>query len=226
MRIDVFDRGDTDKVFCDYVNVAIEDGILYANIGAELVVELDGLYDFCPTNAGTARLRVDNGLITSNWEHQTRNDSFRGSESIKERVKVPYEVDRAHRLRLLFGSAATSRLNFASTPVVDTGRDKIECALPADSAEMIGEAVKIAQSVDHVVLCVGLGPDWEAEGSERSDYELPREPTHQESANHTASTVVQSGTPVGGHGAKFLLLYNLQYGTVAMRVALAKLTCC
>jgi hypothetical protein len=61
--IDVFERCDTDIVLYDYADPAIEDGTLYATIEAELVVERDGLYDFSPTTADTARLWIDNDLI-------------------------------------------------------------------------------------------------------------------------------------------------------------------
>jgi beta-glucosidase len=200
--IDVFELSDTNIVLYDYSNPKITDGILYAEIEARLVVDQSGLYDFGLTVAGSARLWIDSELVLSNWESQTRGDSFFGSGTIEERTRISLEAGRSYRFKCLFGSAATAELNSAGAPVFGFGGVRIGCALAADSAAMIDEAVQLATSVEQVVLCVGLGPDWETEGSDRTEYGLPGQQAELIAkvckANPNTVVVIQSGTPVAG----------------------------
>lgn len=41
------------------------------------------------------------------------------------------------------------------------------------SQEEIKEAVKVAKSVENVILCIGLNWEWEYEGYDRSNMDLP-----------------------------------------------------
>jgi beta-glucosidase len=200
--IDVFELSDTNIVLYDYSSPAITDDILYAVIEADLVVEKSSFYDFGLTVAGSARLWIDNELVLSNWESQTRGDSFFGSGTVEERTRICLEAGRTYHFKCVFGSAATAELNSAGAPVFGFGGVKIGCALAVDAATMINEAVELAESVDQVVLCVGIGPDWETEGSDRSEYGLPGQQaeliTKVCEANPNTVVVIQSGTPVAG----------------------------
>jgi hypothetical protein len=59
-----------DTVIYDYVNSAIEVGILCTTIEAEFLVKRDSLYDFAPTTASTARLWIDNDLTLSSQNNR------------------------------------------------------------------------------------------------------------------------------------------------------------
>jgi beta-glucosidase len=214
--IDVFELSDTNIVLYDYANPTIEGGILYATIEAELVVEQSGCYDFGLTVAGTARLWIDDVAVLSNWESQSRGDSFFGSGSIEEKAQIMLEACRPYRFRTLFGSAATSGLNSSGAPVFGAGGVRIGFAMSVDSNATIDEAVEVAKSVDQVVLCVGLGSDWETEGSDRSYYDLPGEQATLIDkvceANSNTVVVIQSGTPVGGPWDKADAVVQAWYG--------------
>jgi beta-glucosidase len=60
--------------------------------------------------------------------------------------------------------------------------------------------VKVASSVDQVILVAGLSAEWEAEGEDRAHMRLP--PHTDEliervlDANSNTAVVIQSGTPV------------------------------
>ncbi|KAL4936040.1 glycosyl hydrolase family 3 C-terminal domain-containing protein, partial [Aspergillus oleicola] len=67
-------------------------------------------------------------------------------------------------------------------------------------AELLNKAVDVAKKVDQVVVFAGLTSEWETEGYDRPDMDLP--PGSDElisavlDANPNAAIVIQSGTPV------------------------------
>ena len=48
----------------------------------------------------------------------------------------------------------------------------IGCKAP-DKIDLFDEAIAIAKEVDQVVMIVGTNSDWETEGNDRSDFNLP-----------------------------------------------------
>ena len=44
---------------------------------------------------------------------------------------------------------------------------------PPDKINLLDEALNIAKEVDEVILLVGTNSDWETEGNDRSDFNLP-----------------------------------------------------
>ncbi|KAH6997326.1 beta-glucosidase [Ilyonectria destructans] len=79
--------------------------------------------------------------------------------------------------------------------------DTYTCGCPKlDAGAAIQEAVRVAKSVDQVVLCVGTSGEWECEGQDRTTMALP--PGTDElveaviAANPNTAIVIQSGTPV------------------------------
>jgi beta-glucosidase len=71
---------------------------------------------------------------------------------------------------------------------------------PPDKINLLDEALNIAKEVDEVILLVGTNSDWETEGNDRSDFNLPGEQnTLIEKVldiNPNAIIVLNSGSPV------------------------------
>lgn len=200
--VETLELDDSNIALYDYSHPSCPDNVLYATIEAILTVEHTDDYVFGLTVAGTAKLFIDDDPVVENCENQTRGKSFFGSGSIEETGRRHLHAGTTYRLRAEFGSAATSSLNSAGAPVFGAGGLRIGCARCADESLDMDAAVELARSVEQVVLCVGLGPEWESEGSDRACYELPGRQGELVSrvcaVNPRAVVVVQSGTPVGG----------------------------
>ncbi|KAK4954140.1 beta-glucosidase [Elasticomyces elasticus] len=214
--VETFELEDTNIILYDYSNPEFPDNILFATAEGFFVVEHTDKYSFGLTVAGTARLYLDDELVVDNHEVQTRGDSFFGSGSVEE---IGYKVlvaGRLYRLRAEFGSAATSNLNKAGAPVFGAGGLRIGCARCADESLDLDRAIELAKTVDQVVLCVGLGPEWESEGSDRSYFELPGLQSDLISrvcaVNTNVVVVIQAGTPVGGPWEKVPAIMQTWYG--------------
>jgi beta-glucosidase len=200
----------------DYSHPAAKDNVLYATTNADIVFDKTDTYTFGLTVAGTARLFLDNRLIVDNFETQTRGDSFFGSGSVEETGDVLVEGGRSYRLRVEFGSAATSKLNKSGAPVFGAGGVRIGCAKRTDEASDLRAAISVAAAPEQLVLCVGLGPEWESEGADRNGMELPGFQLDLISnicaVNPNVVVVIQSGTPVSGPWEQIPAIIQGWYG--------------
>ncbi|KAF5026959.1 hypothetical protein F66182_989 [Fusarium sp. NRRL 66182] len=193
---------DTNIVLYDYSHPAVPDNVLYATVTAELVVPHTDTYALSLTVAGTATLFLDDVMVVDNSHDQERGESFFGSGS-KERIgHTQLTAGKTYQLRVEFGSANTSNLNRAGAPVFGAGGVRIGCARCHDESLELDYAVELAKTADQVLLCVGLGPEWESEGSDRDAYALPGRQceliSRIASVNTNTAVIIQSGTPVLG----------------------------
>ncbi|KAL9562761.1 hypothetical protein ACKAV7_013113 [Fusarium commune] len=214
--IDVLQLDDSNVVLYDYSNPAAPDNVVYATITADLVVENTDTYAFSLTVAGTATLYLDDDLVVDNWHDQKRGTSFFGSGSVERINHVQLVASRVYRLRVEFGSAATSNLNKAGAPVFGAGGVRIGCARCSNESLELDRAIELAKTADQVVVCVGLGPEWESEGSDRSLYELPGRQSELISrvtaVNKNVVAIIQSGTPVSGPWDQVPAVMQTWYG--------------
>ncbi|QKD57157.2 glycoside hydrolase superfamily [Fusarium oxysporum Fo47] len=214
--IEVLQLDDSNVVLYDYSNPAAPDNVVYATIAADLVVDNTDTYAFSLTVAGTATLYLDNDLIVDNSHDQKRGTSFFGSGSAEKIKHVQLVANRVYKLRCEFGSAATSNLNKAGAPVFGAGGVRIGCARCSNESLELDRAVELAKEADQVVVCVGLGPEWESEGSDRALYELPGRQSELLSrvtaVNKNVVVIVQSGTPVSGPWDQVAAVMQTWYG--------------
>ncbi|QGI71242.1 hypothetical protein CEK26_003579 [Fusarium fujikuroi] len=214
--IDVLRLDDSNVVLYDYSNPAAPDNVVYATITADLVVENTDMYAFSLTVAGTATLYLDDDLIVDNSHDQKRGTSFFGSGSDERINHVQLVASRVYKLRVEFGSATTSSLTKAGAPVFGAGGVRIGCARYSDESRELDRVVELAKAADQVVVCVGLGPEWESEGSDRSLYELPGRQNELISkvtgVNKNVVVIIQSGTPVSGPWDQVPAVMQTWYG--------------
>ena len=71
---------------------------------------------------------------------------------------------------------------------------------PPDEVDLFAEAIDIASEADQVILIVGTNSDWETEGNDRADFNLPaNQNTLIEAvlnANENTALVINTGSPV------------------------------
>jgi beta-glucosidase len=184
----------------DYVNPKIKSPEFYVDMVGTYTPEEDGIYDFGVIVSGTAQLFIDGELVVDNTRNQTAGSSFFGAGTIEERGSKELKAGTPHQVVFQFGSYKTSKLNTNGNAVSGYGGFKFGGCRRIDHEESIAQAVAAAKKTDQVVLFAGLNGEWESEGYDRANMDLP--PGSDEliarvvEANPNTVVVIQSGTPV------------------------------
>lgn len=154
--------------------------------------ERGGPHEFGLVSAGLSRLLVDGKKLIDNWTLQQRGDSFYGAGST--------EVTAVHPLRA--GQRVELCVEFAKQGSAPIAGLRAGVVLPMGDADL-ERAVEVAQAADAAVVVVGLDPDWETEGRDRDDMELPgRQAELVErvaAVNPRTVVVLNCGSPVTAH---------------------------
>lgn len=189
----------SDIFFLDYDHPNLNP-IWYAEAEGNFTAPQSGTYDFGLCVQGTGRLYIDDKLLISNVENQRPGPSFLGSGTLEETGAKELVAGETYRITVQWGCAKTSTRKTPGTVDFGHGGLRFGGCIRLDEQEAIEAAVQLASSVDQVVICAGLGPEWESEGDDRPSMDLP--PNTDElisrvlDANPNTAIVVQSGTPV------------------------------
>lgn len=190
---------DSNIFFLDYSHPHLKE-LWYAEAEGIFTPTESGIYDFGLCVQGTGRLYIDDELLVSNVENQRPGPSFLGSGTLEETGAKTLVAGTSYRITVQWGCAKTSTRKTPGTVDFGHGGLRFGGCLRIDPEEAIEAAVRLARDVDQVVVCVGLGPEWESEGDDRTSMDLP--PNTERliervlEANPNAAIVVQSGTPV------------------------------
>ncbi|KAI1029115.1 hypothetical protein LB504_012933 [Fusarium proliferatum] len=152
------------------------------------------------SNSGYA-LYVDGELLIDNETVQRPGGSFFNVGTVEETGIKKMSAGNTYKINVVFASGAASKLG-DNEGVVSYGNGglRIGGAKVIDPDEEIANAVQLASSVDQVVLCVGLNPDFDQEGHDRLCIDLPGRTNELVAVvakvNPRTVVVVQSGSPV------------------------------
>lgn len=127
-----------------------------------LTVPETGVYTFSLASAGLSRLYLDGCEVIDNWTQQTPGEAFFGMGSEEATAEVPLVAGQRYALAVEY-----SRQN---APLV--GGLKIGC-LPPVIGDPLQRAVDAAAAADVALLFMGLSDEWDSEGFDRADMELP-----------------------------------------------------
>lgn len=198
-----FDEINTNNAYIilfDYKS-PIDTNLYYVVLEGDYTPEETATYEFGLTNLGTSQLFVDGKPVVDNKTKQTPGDSFFGLGTVEEKGTIELQKGKTYRISIEFGSGPTSLIfgddavNFGGGGAVCAGVAKV-----IDPQEEIKKAAELAASVDKVVLSIGLNQEWETEGRDRPDMDLPGYTNELVSAildaNPNTVVVNQSGTPV------------------------------
>lgn len=148
-----------------------------------LTVPESGSYDFGLTSLGFSRLFLDGELLLDHWTGRT------DKEMREKTVSTQLEAGREYKILLEYsfsGKEMWRGLRFGLMPT-----------LPADP---IAEAVKLAAKADVVVVLAGVTNEWESEGFDRPDMDLPLKQDELirrvAAANPKTVVVLNVGSPV------------------------------
>lgn len=150
-----------------------------------------GEHLFGLVSAGRSRLLVDGRKVVDAWESWRRGGNYFGEANDEAIGRVALEGGRSYEVVVEFAAGGTKALGFKAV--------RIGVAKPFGE-EAIARAVELAKSSNAVVLCVGLNGEWDTEGQDRPDLELPGRQNELvervAAANPRAIVLLQSGAPV------------------------------
>jgi beta-glucosidase len=156
---------------------------------ARFIPQEAGAYTFSLVSAGFSRLLIDGHQEIDNWTQQTSGIEYFGFGSAEVKAVVPLEAGREYLLTLEFAKSAAAMM-----AAVRLG---MQPPLPADAIE---RAARLAAASDVAIVCAGFGGEWQSEGFDRPDMELPglQNALIEQVAAATPRTIVvlNTGSPI------------------------------
>ena len=171
----------------------IADGVNPESFSARMTTSFTptqtGTHRFSLMSVGLARLFVDDLELIDNWTAQTRGDGYFGFGSTEVQRGVELQAGKSYTLRLEYSKReaalfAAFRLGYLQPIATDA----------------IERAANLAAQSDVALVFVGTNGDWESEGHDRTDLELPGEQAalieRVAAANPNTVVVLQTGSPI------------------------------
>lgn len=160
-----------------------------ARVSGRFTPQEAGAYIFSLTSAGLSRLSIDGREVIENWTQQTPGGEYFGFGSTEVQAVVPLEAGHEYLLTLEFARSEASLL-----AAVRLGM------LPPVPTDAIERAVQLAATSDVAIVYVGFGGEWQSEGFDRPDMELPGKQNalveQVAAANPRTIVVLNTGSPV------------------------------
>jgi beta-glucosidase len=160
-----------------------------ARLRGRITPRESGAYTFSLVSAGKSRLYVDGALAVDNWTDPRPGEAFFGLGSAEVRADVALEAGRTIELTVEYSNEGRPML----------GGLKVGC-LPATPPDLLERAVACATGADAAIVVVGLNDEWESEGHDRADLELPGRQVELiervAAANPRTIVVVNAGAPI------------------------------
>jgi beta-glucosidase len=148
-----------------------------------------GAYTFGLISIGRSRLSIDGQQVIENWTEQTSSGDFLGMGGKEVQATVTLEAGRAYLLTL----------ELAKSEAVPLGAVRLGC-LTSEPADAIERAVALAAASDMVIVCVGFGGEWQSEGFDRPNLDLPGKQDalveQVAAANPRTIVVLNTGSPI------------------------------
>ncbi|KAI9929388.1 hypothetical protein MW887_000857 [Aspergillus wentii] len=194
-------RHETDSMvfFLDYNHPELPK-VWYADAEGYFTPQESGIYDFGLSVHGTGKIFIDGNLLINNADVQRPGTTFLGNGTVEERGTMELVAGKQYKIHAQWACAKTSK--FKVPGVVDFGHGgfRLGGCKQLSPEDGIREAVQLAAEVEQVVLVAGLSGEWESEGEDRTNMDLPPHTNELISrvleVNPNTVIVMQSGTPV------------------------------
>lgn len=182
-------RRRADCVWLDNVAPGVDFETFSARMRGRFIAPDSGAFRFTLKSHGRSRLLIDGACAIDNWTNPTPGDAFYGQGTTEIEAHFEMEAGRSYDLALEYSCPGSSGMvGFWCG-----------CVIP-EPANLMQRAVAVAREADCVVVVVGLNPDWETEGSDRVDMELPGRQAELiervAAANPRTAIVMNAGSPV------------------------------
>lgn len=184
----------------DYRHPKIKSYLYYVDMEGYFTPEESGIYDFGVVVVGTGKLLVDDEVVVDNTKNQRLGSAFFGNGTVEEKGSKELTAGQKYKITFQFGTAPTSDIDTRGVVIFGPGGFRFGAARRQTQEELISKAVEVASKADQVVVFAGLTSEWETEGYDRPDMDLP--PGSDEliskilEVKPNVAIVIQSGTPV------------------------------
>ena len=149
--------------------------------------DISGQHEFEIFGIGKARFFIDGKELIDNWTETTPGEAFFSFSSDSKKAKINLIEGETYQIEIRYKFEG----NF---PAIYIG-----CQAP-DKVNLFDEALNLASESDQVILIVGTNSDWETEGNDRSDFNLPVNQNYliEEvlKVNPNTLVVLNTGSPV------------------------------
>tara|TARA_B100000287_G_C20671664_1_gene793611 strand:+ start:2160 stop:4607 length:2448 start_codon:yes stop_codon:yes gene_type:complete len=153
----------------------------------EYIPNISGQHEFEIFGIGQCRLLINGDELIDNWNNIEPGEAFFTFGSSSKKGCVDFQKGGTYRIEVQYCFHG----NF---PAVYIG-----CQAP-DEVDLFQEAKDAASNADEVILIVGTNSDWETEGNDRADFNLPAQQNSLIDAildiNQNTTLVINTGSPV------------------------------
>lgn len=187
--------------FLNYENKDRIDGEnWHVDISGRLVATQSGTFEFGISVQGTASLYVNDTLVVDNTKDQQFGEGFFRAGTIEKVGTIQLTEGETYHILVHWAGAHTSDLIKNSPLTFHPGGIRLGGCYQMDASASIQAAAQLAAQVDQVVVLAGLMGDWENEGGDRPNIDLPPHTgdliTSVLDANPKAVVCISSGSPV------------------------------
>lgn len=159
-----------------------------------------GPYDFGLSVQGTASLYVNGECVVDNTTNQRFGEGFFRAGTVEEVGTIDAVAGKTYHVKVTWANAHTSELIRNSPLTFHPGGIRIGGCMQLDVDVSIKAAGQLAKEVDQVVVMGGSMGDWENEGSDKQNMDLPPNMDRLIStvldANPNSVICISSGSPV------------------------------
>jgi len=149
--------------------------------------DISGLHEFEIFGIGKCRLLIDGNELIDNWTSMDPGEAFFTFGSASKKGVINLQKGEACKIEVQYKFEG-------SFPAVYIG-----CQAP-DEVDIFQEALETASTADEVILIVGTNSDWETEGNDRADFNLPANQNKLIEAilevNQNTVVVINTGSPI------------------------------
>ncbi|MDC0441181.1 glycoside hydrolase family 3 C-terminal domain-containing protein [Gammaproteobacteria bacterium] len=149
--------------------------------------DISGLHEFEIFGIGKCRLLIDGNELIDNWTSMDPGEAFFTFGSASKKGVTNLQKGEAYKIEVQYKFEG-------SFPAVYIG-----CQAP-DEVDIFQEALETASHADDVILIVGTNSDWETEGNDRADFNLPANQNQLIEAileaNQNTVVVINTGSPI------------------------------
>jgi beta-glucosidase len=160
-----------------------------ARLSGTLSVPDSGTYTFSLSSVGVSRMTIDGERVIDNWTDYQPMRGFFDPDHQAPTAEIALVAGQAYALEIEYSKQQAPR--FAAL--------RIGC-LPAQPADLMERAVQAAAEADVALVLVGTSGEWESEGSDRPDMELPGRQVELlekvAAANPNTVVVLNTGSPI------------------------------
>ncbi|KAH7096156.1 beta-glucosidase [Auriculariales sp. MPI-PUGE-AT-0066] len=131
--------------------------------------EVSSEWEFGLIVVGRGRLYIDGNLVADNWENQTYGATFYSQGTIEVTGRYYIEKGKTYNIEVIYNNIYPLRGN----AIADMRALRLGGSPVFDEEKELQAAEKAAKEADVAVVVIGLNHDWESEGHDRTNLELP-----------------------------------------------------